>query len=79
MIILEATSKTEPPGAVQSKGIVLNHIQTGKPAQNAYVERFNKTYSTEVLCCFVFDSMQEVRDMTADWLELTHFGGRLMV
>lgn len=29
---------------------------------------FNKTYSTEVLDCYVFDSLQEVRDMTADWM-----------
>ncbi|WP_300710985.1 transposase [Limnohabitans sp.] len=38
----------------------------GQP--HAYVERFNKTYRTEVLDCYVFDSLQEVRDMTADWL-----------
>ena len=28
----------------------------------------NKTYRTEVLDCYVFDSLQQVRDMTADWL-----------
>ncbi|WP_442907285.1 integrase core domain-containing protein [Hydrogenophaga sp. PBL-H3] len=38
------------------------------PTQNASVELFNKTYRTEVLDCYVFDSLQKVRDMTTDWL-----------
>jgi putative transposase len=32
------------------------------------VERFNQAYRTEILDRYVFDSLQEVRDMTADWL-----------
>lgn len=52
----------------QSKGIALKHTQPGKPRQNAYVERFNKTYRTQVLDCYVFDSRQEVRQMTEDGL-----------
>lgn len=52
----------------QSKGIALNHIQPGRPTQNAYVERFNRIYRTEVLDCYVFDSLQEIRDMITDWL-----------
>lgn len=52
----------------QSKGVALNHIQPGKPTQNAYVERFNKTHHTEVLDSYVFESRQEVYGMTAVWL-----------
>lgn len=50
------------------KGIALNHIQPEKPTKNAYVEHFNRIYRTAVLDCHVFDSSQQVRDMTDDRL-----------
>lgn len=52
----------------KSKGITLNHIQPGKPTPNAHLEKFNQTKHTKVLDCFVFDSLQEGADLTADWL-----------
>lgn len=53
---------------VQGNGVRLEHIQPGKPQQNACVERFNRTMRYDWLGQYLFESIAEVQDYAANWL-----------
>jgi putative transposase len=50
------------------RGIGLLYIQPGKPVQNAFIERFNRTYREEILNAYLFHSTQEAQALSDAWL-----------
>ena len=48
----------------EKKNIELLHFPPGKPAQNTYVERFQRTHREDVLNVYLFDDLRKVRTVT---------------
>jgi putative transposase len=62
----EMTSVTFTEWA-NEKGITLLFIQPGKPSQNAFVERFNRSFREEVLDANLFNSIAEAQEAADGW------------
>jgi putative transposase len=45
----------------ESETINIKYIQPGKPSQNGYVERFNKTFREDVLDAYLFRNIEEAK------------------
>jgi len=52
----------------KKRGIHLQYIQPGKPQQNAYVERFNRTVRHEWLDEHLFSSIEHAQQTATQWL-----------
>ncbi|VVT47700.1 Mobile element protein [Kosakonia radicincitans] len=43
-------------------------MKPGKLTQNGFIERFNRTYRTEILNFYLFRTLNEAREITESWL-----------
>ncbi|EOW20587.1 IS1400 transposase [Escherichia coli] len=52
----------------EEHGVMMEFIKPGKPTQNTFIERFNRTYRIEILDFYLFRTQNEAREITERWL-----------
>lgn len=53
----------------EENNVKLNFIRPGKPVENSYIERFNRTLREGLLDAWLFDSIQQVREQAHYFME----------
>jgi len=52
----------------KANGVAIQYIQPGKPNQNAFIERFNRTFREEILDQYLFARLEDVREAAHWWM-----------
>ncbi len=50
-----------------SLSIKIKYIQPGKPTQNSFVERFNRTFREDILDAHLFQNINQVNELADQW------------
>ena len=53
---------------LKDQGVEAKYIQPGKPNQNAFIERFNRTFRQDVLSQHLFEDLDQVREEAARFM-----------
>ncbi len=52
----------------EENNVEIRYIQPVKPNQNAFIERFNRTFRDEVLSAYLFEDLEQVREIAWEWM-----------
>ena len=52
----------------EENGVGLEFIKPGRPMQNGFIERFNRSYREAVLNMYIFETLDDVKTETEKWL-----------
>lgn len=52
----------------RENNIALQYTQPGKPMQNGYIERFNRTFRQDILDAYLFEDIMQVRFLAEEWM-----------
>lgn len=58
----------------KSNSIKAIHIQPGKPKQNGYVERFNRTFREDILDAYIFENIDQLQVKADNWQNQYNYG-----
>lgn len=51
------------------KEIEIQFIQPGRPMQNGYIERFNRTFRENILDAYLFEDTMQVQILAEEWMQ----------
>ena len=52
-----------------AKDIEVQYIQPGRPMQNGYIERFNRTFRENILDAYLFEDTMQVHILAEEWMQ----------
>ena len=51
----------------KNNDIEIQYIQPGRPMQNGFIERFNRTFRQDILDAYLFDDITQVNKLAQEW------------
>lgn len=49
--------------------IIIQYTQPGRPMQNGYIERFNRTFRENILDAYLFEDLMQVQLLAEEWMK----------